>query len=230
MQTEVKPSYKPSLEQGGLYRRYLKRVLDIIFALIILVIASPVMLFCAILIKVEDPSGPIIFKQERIGKRNTIFKVYKFRSMRVVLEKDGCKLSDLERMLKIGGILRKLSVDELPQLINIIKGEMSFIGPRPLPVVYLPYYTDEEIHRHDISPGISGWAQVNGRNQLNWDDRFRYDLEYVRDVNLAFDLKIVAFTIKKVLGRSDIQVRENSTEDRSLHKVRQPNKNFLLHR
>lgn len=207
---------------------YVKRVIDILFAFILLLIASPVMIICAILIKIEDPSGPVLFRQERIGKNNKVFEIFKFRSMSVNRKDKGKKLSDSERMLKVGGILRKISLDELPQLFNIIKGEMSFIGPRPLPVIYLPYYTDEELHRHDINPGISGWAQVNGRNYLGWDDRFKCDLEYVKDISLNFDLKILILTIEKVFMRSDVGVRGVDFEDKSLHKVREQNKDFNL--
>lgn len=200
---------------------YIKRIFDFFFAIILLIITLPVMIICAILIKIEDSNGPALFTQERIGKEDIVFKVFKFRSMRIEREKDGLKLSDSERMLKIGEVLRKLSLDELPQLINIIQGKMSFIGPRPLPVIYLPYYTDEELHRHDINPGISGWAQVNGRNYLSWDDRFKYDLEYVNNISLKLDLKILILTIKKVFLRSDVGVRGVDFEDKSLHEIRE---------
>ncbi|MDR9768917.1 sugar transferase [Acetomicrobium sp.] len=166
-----------------MYEKYIKGLLDFLFAILLLVILSPIMLAAAIIIKMEDPGGPILFKQERVGKDNKIFTLYKFRTMIVETEKNGVKLSDADRLLKFGNTLRKLSIDELPQLFNIIKGEMSFIGPRPLPVVYLPYYTDEELHRHDVRPGVSGWAQVNGRNYLSWEEKFRYDLEYVNNVS-----------------------------------------------
>lgn len=199
---------------------YIKRIIDVFFAFCLLIIALPVMVICGIIIKVEDSDGPIFFIQERIGKNNKVFKVFKFRSMRVERERNGEKLSDSQRMLKIGSILRKLSIDELPQLINIIKGEMSFIGPRPLPAIYLPYYTDKELHRHDINPGISGWAQVNGRNYIGWDERFKYDLEYINNISLKFDLKILILTIKKVFLRSDVGVRGVDVEDKSLNEVR----------
>lgn len=211
-----------------MYERYVKRILDFIFAIILLIILSPIMLIAAIVIKVEDPKGSVLFKQERIGKENKVFKVFKFRSMIVERERDGHKLTDAERMLKVGNFLRKTSIDELPQLFNIIRGEMSFIGPRPLPVIYLPYYTEEEIHRHDITPGISGWAQVNGRNYLSWEKRFEYDLEYVNNVSFLFDLKVFFRTIKKVFLRTDIGVRGIDVADDSLHEIRKPNNSILI--
>jgi len=205
-----------------MYEKYIKGVLDFLFAILLLVILSPIMLATAIIIKMEDPGGPILFKQERVGKDNKIFTLYKFRTMIVETEKNGVKLSDADRLLKFGNTLRKLSIDELPQLFNIIKGEMSFIGPRPLPVVYLPYYTDEEIHRHDVRPGVSGWAQVNGRNYLSWEEKFRYDLEYVNNVSFLFDVKIFLMTVKKVLTKSDVGVRGADYPDKSLHEIRKP--------
>jgi len=205
-----------------MYEKYIKGLLDFLFAILLLVILSPIMLAAAIIIKMEDPGGPILFKQERVGKDNKIFTLYKFRTMIVETEKNGVKLSDADRLLKFGNTLRKLSIDELPQLFNIIKGEMSFIGPRPLPVVYLPYYTDEEIHRHDVRPGVSGWAQVNGRNYLSWEEKFRYDLEYVNNVSFLFDVKIFLMTVKKVLTKSDVGVRGADYPDKSLHEIRKP--------
>lgn len=209
-----------------MYEKHIKGVLDFLFAILLLVILSPIMLASAIIIKMEDPGGPILFKQERVGKDNKIFTLYKFRTMIVETEKNGVKLSDADRLLKFGNILRKLSIDELPQLFNIIKGEMSFIGPRPLPVVYLPYYTDEEMHRHDVRPGVSGWAQVNGRNYLSWEEKFRYDLEYVNNVSFLFDVKIFLMTVKKVLTKSDIGIRGADFPDKSLHEIRKP-KNYI---
>lgn len=213
-----------------LNKRYLfiKRIIDLFFAIILLLIIFPIMIICAILIKIEDPNGPVLFIQERIGRGNRIFKVFKFRSMKVKKEINGNKLTDSQRMLKVGNILRKLSIDELPQLLNIVRGEMSFIGPRPLPVIYLPYYTNEELHRHDINPGLSGWAQVNGRNYIGWDDRFEYDLEYVNNISFKFDLKIFILTVKKVFLGSDVGVRGVDFEDKSLHKIREKNKNLNL--
>jgi len=163
------------------------------------------MIIAAIAIKIES-EGPVLFVQERPGKDCKIFKLYKFRTMRVNTEHNGRVLSDRERVTRVGAFLRKASIDELPQLFNIIRGDMSFIGPRPLLVKYLPYYTEEELKRHNLLPGITGWAQVNGRNNLNWEKRFKMDLEYVEKVSFLFDLKIFCLTIYKVFKRADIVI------------------------
>lgn len=204
-----------------------KRLTDFVFALLLLIFLTPVMLICAVLIKLEDRKGPIFFRQARIGKNCKVFNVVKFRSMRLEAGSGDKHLSDSERMLKIGFYLRKLSLDELPQLYNIIKGEMSFIGPRPLPVVYYPYFRPDELRRHSIMPGISGLAQVNGRNFLSWDDRFKFDLEYVDKVNLLLDLKILMLTIQKVLRKSDVGVRGVDFPDVSLYDIRPALRNDL---
>ncbi|MBZ4656150.1 MAG: UDP-galactose phosphate transferase [Thermoanaerobacter sp.] len=190
---------------------YIKRILDFIFAIILLVITSPVMLLAAIAIKIEDPKGPVLFKQKRPGKNAKIFTVYKFRTMRVETEKDGRPLTDMERMTKVGSFLRKTSIDELPQLFNIIRGEMSFIGPRPLLVQYLELYTPEQMRRHEVTPGISGWAQVNGRNAISWEEKFKYDVWYVDNQSFLLDLKILFLTIFNVLKREGINNSQGDT-------------------
>lgn len=187
-----------------MYRKYIKRILDFIFAVVLLILLSPIMLLAAIAIKIEDPKGPVLFKQKRPGKNAKIFTVYKFRTMRVETEKDGRPLSDMERITKVGTFLRKTSIDELPQLFNIIRGEMSFIGPRPLLVEYLDYYTPEQMRRHEVMPGISGWAQVNGRNAISWEEKFKYDVWYVDNMSFLLDLKIVFMTIYNILKREGI--------------------------
>ncbi|MGB9975793.1 sugar transferase [Thermovenabulum sp.] len=187
-----------------MYRKYIKRILDFIFAVILLIIASPIMLLAAIAIKIEDPKGPVLFTQKRPGKDAKIFTIYKFRTMKVETEKDGRKLTDFERMTKVGSFLRKASIDELPQLFNIIRGEMSFIGPRPLLVDYLKYYSKEQMRRHEVLPGISGWAQVNGRNAITWEEKFNYDIWYVDNLSFLVDLKILFMTIYNVLKREGI--------------------------
>lgn len=187
--------------------KMIKRIMDVILAICLIILTFPIMIITAIAIKLDDPSGPIFFRQPRIGYNNKQFKVCKFRSMRIEFEKDGIKLSDEERMLKVGKIIRKLSIDELPQMINILKGEMSFIGPRPLPVRYLEYYDEEEIKRHNVRPGISGLAQINGRNTLDWEKRFKLDVFYVENISLVLDLKIFIGTVKKVLVGSDVVTR-----------------------
>ncbi|MBS5799857.1 MAG: sugar transferase [Clostridiales bacterium] len=186
--------------------KYIKRFLDCILALCLLIGAWPFMIIAAILIRI-DLGSPIIFKQQRIGKNNEVFTIYKFRTMRDDVDKNGNNLPDSERLTKLGKLFRKMSVDELPQLFNILKGDMSFIGPRPLVPQYLPYYNEEEIRRHDVTPGISGLAQINGRNGLNWEERFKLDVEYVDNMSFKLDLKIFFKTIEKVLGAKDVGVR-----------------------
>lgn len=189
-----------------MYRKYVKRFLDIILAIIAIVITLPIFLLTGILVLIFL-GKPAIFRQKRPGKDEKIFTMYKFRTMTNKKDKDGNLLPDDQRLTKFGKFLRKTSLDEIPEFINILKGDMSFAGPRPLVVQYLPYYTEEEHHRHDVRPGLTGWAQVNGRNNLNWDERFKLDVEYVNNLSLLFDLKIVLLTIKKVLNASDINVR-----------------------
>lgn len=188
---------------------FIKRVLDFVFALVLLIISSPIMLITSIAIKMES-KGPILFKQKRPGKNGNIFEVMKFRSMRIEVEKDGKPLTDMERMTKVGSFIRKTSIDELPQLFNIIKGDMSFIGPRPLLVQYLELYNERQMRRHEVTPGISGWAQVNGRNTISWEEKFEYDVWYVEHISFLLDLKILLLTIYNVLRRKDIN---NSTDN-----------------
>ncbi len=188
--------------------------MDFTVALIMLIVLSPLMLLSCILIKANN-DGPILFKQKRPGKDGKIFTVYKFRTMSVhTHDKDGRELSDFERMSKIGKLLRKTSVDELPQLINILKGEMSFIGPRPLLVEYLELYSPKQMRRHEVAPGISGWAQVNGRNTLTWEQKFEYDVYYVDHLSLSMDLKIFFKTIMNVLKQDGINSDEANTMEK----------------
>ncbi|MBQ8597495.1 MAG: sugar transferase [Lachnospiraceae bacterium] len=184
-----------------MYRKFLKRLLDIIISLTALIILSPILLVVWILVRVKL-GGPAIFTQQRPGKDEKIFKLYKFRSMTNEKDANGELLPDEVRLTKFGKILRSTSLDELPELFNILKGDMSLIGPRPLLVRYLPWYTEEERHRHDVRPGLTGLAQVNGRNALGWEDRFKYDLEYVNNLTLGMDLKVLGMTVGKVLKRS----------------------------
>ena len=194
--------------------KYIKRSLDLITALFLVIILSPVMLIAAILIAVNR-DGPILFKQERPGKDGKLFTVYKFRTMSTMLrDKNGNELSDFDRMTKIGKILRKTSIDELPQLFNIIKGEMSFIGPRPLLKEYLELYSPEQMRRHNVLPGISGWAQVNGRNTLTWDEKFAYDVYYVDHYSFKMDLKIFIKTIENVVSQDGINSDSENTMEK----------------
>lgn len=195
-----------------MYAKFFKRLIDIIAALVMIIPFCWLYLILAILVRVKLGS-PIIFKQARPGKidpktgKEKIFYLYKFRTMTDAKDKDGKPLPDDVRLTKFGRLLRSTSLDELPEAFNILKGDMSLIGPRPLLVEYLPYYTEEEHHRHDVTPGLTGWAQINGRNAIDsWEQRFQYDLEYVNNISFLFDVKIVLMTIVKVLKRSDIQV------------------------
>lgn len=190
----------------GPYEKYIKRPLDCFLATCALIVLSPVLLITAILVRTKL-SSPVLFTQDRPGKDEKVFKLYKFRSMTNQRDENGNLLPDDVRLTKFGRILRSTSLDELPELLNIIKGDMAVIGPRPLLVEYLPYYTEEEHHRHDVRPGLTGWAQVNGRNAIHsWEERFQYDLEYVNHVSFAMDMKVLFTTVGKVIKRSDIQV------------------------
>ncbi|MBU5436825.1 sugar transferase [Tissierella sp. MSJ-40] len=194
-----------------MYKKYVKRILDFIFAIILLLVLSPIMMIAAIAIKIEDPKGTVLFNQKRPGKDAKIFGVYKFRTMRVETERDNKRLSDMERMTMVGSFLRKTSIDELPQLLNIIRGEMSFIGPRPLLVQYLQYYSSEQMKRHEAIPGISGWAQVNGRNTISWEEKFKYDVWYVDNQSFLLDFKIFCMTIYNVINKKDINNSQGDT-------------------
>lgn len=184
-----------------MYKKCIKRLLDILISLCGIILLSPVYLILWILVRVKLGS-PALFTQERPGKKEKIFKLYKFRSMTDERDEKGELLPDEIRLTGFGKLLRSTSLDELPELFNILKGDMSLIGPRPLLVRYLPWYTEEERHRHDVRPGLTGLAQVNGRNALGWEDRFRYDLMYVNHLTFMMDLKILGMTVGKVLRRS----------------------------
>ena len=197
----------------GIYEKYVKRMLDIIISLGALVVFCPILLIVAVLVRVNLGS-PVIFKQARPGKDEKIFYMYKFRSMSDAKDKNGNLLPDAERLTKFGRLLRSSSLDELPELFCILKGDMSLIGPRPLTVAYLPYYTDEERLRHSVRPGLTGLAQVNGRNNLSWEDRFAYDIEYVKNISLKMDIQVLLKTVGKVLKSEDIVVcGENQLRD-----------------
>jgi len=186
-----------------MYARSIKRFFDILISFTGLVALSPVLLIVWVMVRVKLGS-PVLFTQERPGKDGKIFKLYKFRSMTDGRDEKGELLPDEVRLTHFGRMLRSSSLDELPELFNILKGDMSLIGPRPLLVKYLPYYTEEESHRHDVRPGLTGLAQVNGRNSLGWEERFAYDLRYVRELSFWLDVKILCMTVGKVLNRSGI--------------------------
>lgn len=189
--------------KDGFYCKYIKRILDILCALVAMIVfcwlyAIVALLVCIFLGK------PVIYSTVRAGYKEKSFKLVKFRSMTDEKDENGKLLPDTERLTKFGRILRATSLDELPEAWNIFKGDMSVIGPRPLPMSYLPYYTEEERHRYDVRPGLSGWAQVNGRNGLSWDRKFEYDVEYVNKVSFFFDLRIIFETVIKVFKREGI--------------------------
>ena len=189
----------------GPYERFIKRGLDAFLASGALIILSPVLIITAILVRTKLGS-PVLFTQDRPGKDEKIFKLYKFRSMTNQRDENGNLLPDDVRLTKFGRVLRSTSLDELPELLNIIKGDMSVVGPRPLLVEYLPNYTAEEHHRHDVRPGLTGLAQVNGRNAISWDTKLSYDVQYVSKITFLGDAKIVKETFIKTVKRSDIQV------------------------
>ena len=191
------------IDKVHIYRKIIKRPMDFILSLIAIIILSPVFLIVGFLVRVKLGS-PVIFKQNRPGLNEKIFTLYKFRTMTDERDKFGDLLPDEIRLTKFGKVLRSTSLDELPELFNILKGDMSIVGPRPLAVSYLPYYTHEERKRHSVRPGLTGWAQVNGRTTINWDERFAYDLGYVKNISLKFDIKTIIKTVWKVLARSDI--------------------------
>lgn len=188
-----------------MYKKYFKRPIDIFCALAAIIVFSWLYIIVAILVRIKLGS-PVIFKQERPGKDGKIFTLYKFRTMTDAKDEDGNLLPDDVRLTKFGRLLRKTSLDELPEAFNILKGDMSVVGPRPLLVEYLPYYTEEEMHRHDIRPGLTGWAQVNGRNVTPWDERLKQDLFYLENCTFFLDIKIIFMTVLKSLKRSDILV------------------------
>ena len=189
---------------------YIKYVLDIVLALVLLLPALAAVSLCYILIKMET-KGPAFFVQDRPGYKGKLFKIYKLRTMIEQTQRDGKALSDMERMTRIGRVIRALSLDELPQLLNILKGEMSFIGPRPLLVQYLLLYSPQQMRRHDVRPGISGWAQVNGRNELSWEQKFERDVWYVDHISFVLDMKILWMTIMNVLKRRGINAGVSET-------------------
>lgn len=193
----------------GFYEKYIKRILDIVLSGLALIILSPVIAIVALLVRVKLGS-PVIFKQDRPGLNEKIFKMYKFRSMTDDRDVNGELLPDEDRLPSFGKKLRSTSLDELPELVNIFKGDMSIVGPRPLSVVYLPYYTEEERIRHTVRPGLTGLAQINGRNAISWEEKFRYDIEYVKNISLGLDISVFFGTIGKVLKREGIGQAEEA--------------------
>lgn len=186
----------------GPYEKYFKRLIDIVFSLIAIILLSWIYVIVAILVRIKLGS-PVLFTQDRPGKDEKIFKMYKFRSMTSETDKNGNLLPDDVRLTKFGKWLRSTSLDELPELFNILKGDMSLIGPRPLLVQYLPLYNEKQKRRHEVTPGLSGLAQVNGRNTLSWEDKFNYDVEYVDNITFLGDVKIIYLTIIKAFVKKE---------------------------
>ncbi|MCM1038429.1 MAG: sugar transferase [Ruminococcus sp.] len=196
-----------------MYAKYVKRILDFLLSLCAIIVLSPALLILWVLVRVKLGS-PVLFRQERPGKDEKIFTLCKFRTMTDRRDEKGELLPDEERLTGFGKLLRSTSLDELPELFNILKGDMSLIGPRPLLVRYLPWYTEKERHRHDVRPGLTGLAQVNGRNALGWEGRFAFDLEYVEHCSLAMDIRILLMTVGKVVKRSGtLSGAEQTVED-----------------
>lgn len=193
-----------------IYKKYLKRLFDIAAAVVLLTITSPLLLLVALFLSVQN-RGSAFFYQKRPGYREEPFNIVKFKTMTDETDDDGKLLPDTERITRLGQWVRKLSLDELPQLINVLKGDMSMIGPRPLLFRYIPLYSDEQKRRHDVKPGITGWAQVNGRNSISWQRKFELDLYYVENISVLLDFKIFWLTILKIVKRDGVNQSEEKT-------------------
>lgn len=210
IQTEIRPSIK-IIDKKNIYKKYIKRPMDIILSIFAIIALSPVMLVTSILVR-NKLGSPVIFRQKRPGLNEKIFTIYKFRTMTEEKDDNGELLPDSLRLTKLGKFLRSASIDELPELFNILKGEMSIVGPRPLLIEYLPYYTKQEKHRHDIRPGLSGLAQISGRNFLEWDKRLSKDIEYADSVTFINDLRILIKTVLIVFKKEDIAAVADDVE------------------
>lgn len=193
-----------------LYQKYVKRFFDIVLSIVAITLLSPVLIVLAILVRAKLGS-PVLFRQKRPGYHGEIFGLMKFRTMTDERDENGELLPDEVRLTSFGKKLRATSLDELPEFFNILKGDMSFVGPRPLLVQYLPLYNEEQAHRHDVLPGLTGWAQVNGRNAISWEKKFEYDVWYTRNVSFLLDLKIVFMTVGRVLKRDGISSETSAT-------------------
>lgn len=204
------------MHRKGIYEKYIKRILDVVFSAISLLALSPLLCIVAILVRVKL-GKPVIFRQERPGRidhrsgKEVIFPLYKFRTMTDQKDDEGNLLPDEARLTKFGKLLRSTSLDELPELYNILKGDMSFVGPRPLLVKYLPLYNEKQRHRHDVRPGITGLAQVNGRNSISWEEKFDWDVRYTENVTFGKDVKILLKTVATVLSRQGISSKTSVT-------------------
>ncbi len=197
-----------------MYRNFFKRFFDLIIALICLILSSPLIIITFTLLSYLNNSFKVFFIQTRPGKNSKIFKLYKFKTMSDKKDNNGNLLPDKDRITPIGKFIRATSLDEIPQLLNVIKGDMSLIGPRPLLVEYLPLYSKEQSRRHEVRPGITGWAQVNGRNAISWQQKFEFDVWYVDNISFLLDMKILFLTLKKVIKRSDINSATSATMEK----------------
>ncbi len=205
-----------------MYKHFFKRLIDFTFSLMALIVLSPVYLVVTIWLHFANKGAGAFFYQERPGKNEKIFKIYKYKSMTDERDTEGNMLPDAQRLTKVGRFVRATSIDELPQLFNVLKGDMALIGPRPLLVEYLPYYTERERLRHTIRPGITGYTQVHGRNNLTWDDRLEMDVYYVEHLALWTDAKIILTTVVNVLSRKDVQVITGDQKTSKLSQQRKP--------
>ena len=194
-----------------MYKHFLKRFFDFWISLIALIVISPILLVITIWLDFANKGAGAFFFQERPGKNAKVFKVIKFKTMTDDRDENGDLLPDMQRITKVGGFVRKSSIDELPQLINVLKGDMALIGPRPLLIQYLPLYSLEQARRHEVRPGISGWAQCHGRNAISWTEKFKLDVWYVDHLSLWVDIKVIVLTIKNVLARKDINQSDGTT-------------------
>jgi len=216
MQTKVEANIKHSMSHvressnGGVYKKYIKRPMDFILSLCAIIVLLPVLFVVAVLVRFKL-GNPVLFKQERPGLNEKIFTLYKFRTMTDEKDRNGNFLLDEKRLTRFGKLLRSTSLDELPELFNILKGDMAIVGPRPLLIQYLPLYNDFQKRRHEVRPGLSGLAQVNGRNAISWEDKFNLDVEYVDNVSFIGDWKIILVTLKKAFIREGINSKTAAT-------------------
>lgn len=194
-----------------MYKHYIKRIFDFWIALVTLICLSPILLVIIVWLHFANKGAGVFFLQERVGKNAKIFRIYKYKTMTDERDAGGNLLPDEDRLTKVGRFVRSTSIDELPQLMNVLKGDMALVGPRPLLVKYLPLYSAEQARRHEVRPGISGWAQCHGRNSISWAEKFRLDVWYVDHVSFVTDMKIILLTVVKVLKRSDISADGQAT-------------------
>ena len=204
-----------SSASSSIYIHFFKRVIDLLVSLIIFTVLSPVFIIVVILLAIANAGKPFFF-QTRPGKNEKLFKVIKFKTMHDRKDKNGELLPDADRLTAVGSFIRRTSLDELPQMLNVIKGDMSLIGPRPLLVEYLPRYSEVQRHRHDVRPGITGWAQVNGRNTISWQQKFEYDVWYVNNISFALDFKIFFLTIRNIVKSEGISSDTSATMEKFL--------------